>query len=234
MTPKSNQTIERHYFELFRRVYPLPEGQVKYEDRPDIIIEGPRRVGIELTNFFLERGSLPESEQNQKTIREDVLKQAQRIYLTEGRKPIEISFSFNKNHPIGKKKKLISTIVDLGRRLEAFETGEVSKHLFEDIQELSFVYVNSTLYSDPKWRSFQVYTVPIMSVQRLTDILREKENKAKNYSKCDAYWLLVVVNFINPAQDQEIRVDGIKLKSDIYEKIIVYKTAFEHVIEVKG
>jgi hypothetical protein len=234
MTPKSNQTIERHYFELFRRVYPLPEGQVKYGDRPDIIIEGPRKVGIELTNFFLERGRIPESEQNQKTIREDVLKQAQRIYLTEGRKPIEISFSFNKNHPIQKKKKLISKIVDLGRRLEAFETGEVSKHLLEDIQELSFVYVNSTLYSDPKWRSFQVYTVPIMSVQRLTDILREKENKAKNYSKCDAYWLLVVVDFINPAQDQEIRVDGIKLKSDIYEKIIVYKTAFEHVIEVRG
>lgn len=233
MTPKSNQTIEHHYFELFRRVYPLPEGQIKYGDRPDIIVEGPRRVGIELTNFFLKRGSLPESEQNQKRIREDVLKQAERRYLTEGGKPIKIIFSFNNNHPIQKKKKLISQIADLGRRLETFETGEVSRHLFEDIQELSLVYINST-QNDPKWISLQVYTQPIMSVQRLTDILREKENKAKSYTKCDAYWLLVVVNFINPAQDQEIRVDGIKLKSDIYEKIIVYKTAFEHVIEVKG
>jgi hypothetical protein len=58
-----NAEIEKHYFEMFRRVYPLPEGAIIYGDKPDVIIEGEKRVGIEITNFFLEDGSLSESEQ---------------------------------------------------------------------------------------------------------------------------------------------------------------------------
>jgi hypothetical protein len=77
MAAKSNQRIERHYFELFRKIYRLPNGQVKYGDKPDVIIEGERRLGIEVTNFYLERGEIPQSEQNQMRIREDVLKKAQ-------------------------------------------------------------------------------------------------------------------------------------------------------------
>jgi hypothetical protein len=52
MALKSNQKIERHYFELFRRIYPLPIGQVKYGDKPDVIINGPTRVGIEVNQFM--------------------------------------------------------------------------------------------------------------------------------------------------------------------------------------
>lgn len=149
---------------------------------------------------------------------------------------IEISFSFNKDQPIlnKEKEKLISKIVDLAHRIDAFQTGGISKRLLEDIPELSFVYLNSNLYSDPKWKTCQLYDGQIMSVPRLEEILREKEKKAKNYSKCDAYWLLVVIDFINPAMDQEIPDEGVELRSDVYEKIIVYKTAFEHVLEFKG
>jgi hypothetical protein len=52
MTRRSNQEIERYYFDLFRSVYPLPEGQIKYGDKPDVIIEGQRKIGIEVTNLF--------------------------------------------------------------------------------------------------------------------------------------------------------------------------------------
>jgi hypothetical protein len=71
-----------------------------------------------------------------------------------------------------------------------------------------------------------------MSLERLTDVLRSKEKKAKYYTPCDDYWLLVVVDFINPAQDQEIRIDNIKLQSGVFEKIIIYKTAFKHLLEI--
>lgn len=64
------------------------------------------------------------------------------------------------------------------------------------------------------------------------DVLRVKEKRSEQYIPCDAYWLLVVVDFINSAQDQEIRVDNIKLQSNVFEKIIIYKTAFEHLVEV--
>jgi len=231
MARNSNQRIERHYFELFRKVYPLPDGEVKYGDKPDVILCGNRRLGIEVTNFYLEKGELPESEQNQRRIREDVVKKAQQKYMNEGGK-FEISFSFNKEQPIRGKKELIPKIVDVIFKLENSRIGGISKYFIKDIPELDFIYINPTTYSDPEWRLIQVYEGQIMSMPRLTEIVKEKEKKAKNYIKCDGYWLLVVVDFIDSAQDQEIQVEGVKLKSDVYEKIIVYKTAFEHILEL--
>ena len=78
----------------------------------------------------------------------------------------------------------------------------------------------------------QVYNVPVMSRERLLDIVRSKERRANKYEKCDAYWLLVVVDFMDFAQDQEIRIDGFdKIQTDVFEKVIVYKTLFGHVLE---
>jgi hypothetical protein len=231
MPSTSNQRIERHYFELFRRIFQLPNGQVKYGDKPDVIIEGKKRIGIEVTRFFLERGELPQSEQNQRRIRENVIKKAHHKYMEKGGK-YEISFSFDKDYPIRDSKNLISKIVDVIFKLEASRTGAISKYFLNDIPELSFMYINPNMYTDPQWRITQLHDVQLMSVSRLKDIVREKENKAKNYNKCDAYWLLVVVDFIDPAQDQEIQIDGVELRSNFYEKIIIYKTAFEHVLEL--
>jgi hypothetical protein len=113
---KSNQEIEHHYFELFRRIYPLPDGEVTYEDKPDIII-GERRLGIEVTIFYLEEGDDSESEQKQRNIRKVVLKRAHQKYIGKGGKH-EINFSFNKDYPIRDIQKLASKIVDVMCRLE--------------------------------------------------------------------------------------------------------------------
>jgi hypothetical protein len=60
-----------------------------------------------------------------------------------------------------------------------------------------------------------------------------KESKAADYAPCDAYWLLIVVDWADPAQDQEITTTGLKLPSEVFEKIIVYKPGFEDIAEVK-
>jgi hypothetical protein len=114
------------------------------------------------------------------------------------------------------------------------ETGQIGKDYFQDIPEVYFVYLNANEYEDAKWRVVQVYKVPRMSRNRLTEIVREKEIQSRTYKKCDAYWLVVVVDFINAAQDQEIQIDNFeKIESNVFEKIIVYKTLFGHVLEVK-
>ncbi len=64
MAKISNKEIEKNYFELFRKKYSLPLGQIEYGDKPDVIIYGPKKIGIEITNFYLEDGSLSKSEQN--------------------------------------------------------------------------------------------------------------------------------------------------------------------------
>jgi hypothetical protein len=229
MSQTSNKEIEQYCFEKFRKAYPLPNGCITYGDKPDVIIEGPRKIGIEITRFFIENGNLLESEQNQRKVRKDVIRRAHKIYLDEGRKPIEITFEFNKNNPIRNNQKLITKIVELGRRLETNKTGIISRSLFDDIPELDFVYVNATVYINTEWRIVQTYTGSIMSREKLAEIVREKEQNARDYQKCDAYWLLIVVDFMDRAQDQAIWPEGLveQIKSEIFKKIIVYRTGFD-------
>jgi len=230
----SNQDIERHYFEMFLKDYPLPPGTIIYDDSPDVIVEGERRIGIEITNFFREEGSLSESEQAQRKLRDKVVSEAQRVYQAGNGKKIEITFGFDKANPIRDQKKLVRKLVELAKHIEKWETGEITKDTFKAIQELSFVYLNAKEYEDARWRVVQVHHVPVMSRDRLIDIVRDKEIRANKYKKCDAYWLLVVVDFINSAQDQEIQIDGFdKIQTEIFEKVIIYKSLFGHILEAK-
>ncbi len=201
---------------------------------PDVILEGERRIGIEITNFFREKGSLLESEQVQIKLREKVVSKAQRIYQTENGKKIEISFGFDKANSIRDQEKLIRELVYLAKQIEKWETGVIRKDIFKAVPELSFVYLNTKGYEDARWRVVQVYNVPTMSRDRLVEIVRDKEVRAKKYKKCDVYWLVVVVDFINPAQDQEIELDNFdKIQTETFEKVIVYKTPFGHILEAK-
>ena len=230
----SNQDIEKYYFEKFCKDYPLPLGTITYDDSPDVIIKGERQIGIEITNFYLEKGSHPESEQVQSKLREKAVSEAQRIYICENGKKIEITFGFDEAKPIQDKKKLIRNLVDLAKKLEKCGTGKVRKALYKTISELCFVYLNTEEYEDAKWRVMQVYDAPTMSRDRLVEIVRDKEVRAIKYKKCDAYWLLVVVDFINRAQDQEIEFDNFdKIQTKTFEKVIVYKTLFGHILEAK-
>jgi hypothetical protein len=232
MSKPSNQEIEKHYFEMFRTHYPLPPGTIIYKDAPDVILDGVRKIGIEITNFFLEDGSISESEQTQKGMREKVVSSAQQTYQAENGRNFEITFGFNKANPIRDQKTLIANIVQLAKNIEGNKTGQVRKDVFKAIPELSFVYLNTREYTDAMWKVVQVYNGPVMSRDRLAEIVQSKERRANKYEKCDAYWLLVVVDFMNFAQDQEIRIDGFdKIQTDVFEKVIVYKTLFGHVLE---
>lgn len=228
----TNQEIEKHYFEMFHKRHPLPPGTIVHGDSPDVIIEGPRRIGIEITRFFLEEGSLPQSEQRQRELRDEVVSKAQDLFENGNR--IEITLGFDKANPIRDKNKLIKAIVELAKGLQGRNTGEVRRDFYKAIPELSFVYLNTQEYDDAKWRIVQVYTGQIMSRDRLLDIVKDKEKCAVQYKACDAYWLLVVVDFFDRAQDQEIQIDDFPpIQSEVFEKVIIYKTVFGHILEAK-
>jgi hypothetical protein len=84
-----------------------------------------------------------------------------------------------------------------------------------------------------RWKVGQSHSPGLMSTKRLNEIISEKEAKAQNYAPCDVYWLLIVVDFIDSAQEQEIRIDGLAVQSDMFQKIIIYKTGFEHIVELE-
>ena len=136
MPKKSNKEIEEHYFEMFRRDYHLPVGSICYGDKPDVILNGERKIGVEITNLFLEEGNLPESEQVQREAREKVVSEAQRIYQEGHGKKIELTFGFTNAKPIRDKRKFVKNIVSLAKRVEGCETGHLSRDIFKDIPEL--------------------------------------------------------------------------------------------------
>jgi len=234
MAKRSNQENEQYYFDMFRKDYQLPEGTIVHGDEPDVILEGSRKIGIEITNFFLENGAQPESEQVQQRAREAAVSKAQRNYLSGGGKRIELSFSFDKAAPIRDQGKLARRIAAVAKNIDGLRTGSIRKDLFKDIPELSSVYLIANEYGDPKWRVVQCYSGQLMSMEKLHAIVSAKENKSKHYKPCDAYWLIIVVDFIDPAQDQEILIDGFrKITSTVFEKVMIYKTHFGQVVKAK-
>lgn len=234
MVRKSNKEIERYYFEKFRGDYLLPAERIVYTDKPDVILEGERKIGVEITNFYIDEGESGESEQVQSDWRGKVISKAQQIYLANGGKRIELSFGFDKAQPIRDKAQLAKAMAELARRIEGRITEVINKEIFKEIPEISFVYLNPKEYEDAEWRVVQCYSGSLMSRKRLVEIVRAKEEQVRHYQPCDAYWLLVVVDFMNRAQDQEIRIDDFeKIDSNIFEKVLVYKTLFGHVLEAK-
>jgi hypothetical protein len=235
MRATRNQIIERRYFERFRKAYSLPTGQVGHGDKPDVTLTGERTIGIEVTRFYLQPGSCLESKQQQRPLRDAVVEQAQALYRAQGGKAVELYISFDTSVAITPRRtrKLAQELAGLAKRIDGRPSGEVERAEFETIPEVSFVYFNKEEYPDARWSAGGVHTVRLMSEKALEAIVRDKEAKSTNYAPRDAYWLLVIAEAMDPAQEQEIRIDGLNISSQVFEKIIVYNPLFGHVVEAK-
>jgi hypothetical protein len=232
----SNHEIERHYFEKFRAVYSLPSGDIDYGDKPDIILKGTRTIGIEVTRFYLASGNDFDSEQRQKPLRDVIVKEAQKLYQGANGRGIELWIGFDPTMPItsDRKKALPMEIADLAKRMDRKNINELFQPLLPKPPEINAVYFTGDDYTDPHWRVFQGSSLTHMSVDALEEIVRSKEIKANQYKPCDSYWLLVVVDWMDSAQEQEIRVDNLNIRSDIFERIFVYKPGYDHIVEAKS
>lgn len=233
MSRPSNQAIECHYFEQFKAHFPIPPGKLVYGDKPDVIIEGERRIGVEIANLYLADGGDPTSEQTQRRFRQEVLKRAQNSYLAAGGKAIELTVAFDPIHPIRDKTSVASALAIAAKSIDQLPVGLVNRARFTEIPELWSIYHNPIEYPDAVWRTSQIYTVPSLSLSRLAEIVEEKHRKLRSYRSCDAYWLLLVVDFADSAQDQDIGWPDPDLSlASKFEKIIVYKPQFAQWVEV--
>jgi hypothetical protein len=238
MTPrlpkKTTRDIERHYFEKFSKTYKLPHGAVEYADKPDILVRGERTTGIELTRFYLQPGGSLGSEQKQKPLRDGVISDAHKLHRNAGGKQFELTIGFETDRPItsARRKILPKELAAFAATISANKSGALDPELFEAMPEISTIYLNSKEYDDAKWRVCQVYSVDLMSPTELEKIVREKESKAAEYLLCDDYWLLIIVDGMDNAQEQEISAQRIKIASNVFQRIIVYKPGFEDILEV--
>lgn len=232
---KANSEIERYYFERFRKVYDLPSGTVCYADKPDVLLKGERKtIGIEITRFYIDSNCEERSEQRQRPLREKIVSEAHQLYLEGGGKNISLMVGFNLDSPIktNSKRNLTHNLFLFEKKYESQSTGDFYSCSFPDMPEINFIWLDSKTRSDCAWRCSQVYSFREMSSSRLKDIIADKELKAANYASCNSYWLLIVVDGSDRAQDQEISKDNLSFSSKVFEKIILYRTVFEEVFEL--
>jgi hypothetical protein len=213
----TNRDTERHYFERFQKAYRLPLGEISYADKPDVVVKGARTIGIEITNFYLEPGGEEGSEQRQRPRRYEVASKAHSLYLAAGGKGIELTIGYNPEKPITSlsRKTLPQKIAAFAASVDTQPSGAFYADSFPDMPEIESIWLNSKEGPDAKWvRPGQVYSYEEMSAAKLKAIVAEKESKALHYASCDAYWLLIVVDWVDSAQDQEITTTGQKLSSE--------------------
>jgi len=229
-----NAQIEQHYFEQFRKDYQLPEGEVVYTDKPDVIVKGRKaHLGIEVTRLFIKPGTDMASMQVQHGRQERVLKQAQLNFVRNGGRGLELSIDFNPDFPILEIDRTALALSTLANHLVGRQSGLINKELFRHIESVRSVYLNSSEYPETKWHLTQVFSVPELSLDRLLDVVKEKSSKLSEYQICDQYWLLLIVDFMDPAQNQNLPSQTISLNvKTAYKKILIYKPQFREVVEL--
>jgi hypothetical protein len=224
--------IERYYFEQFRKHFPVPDGQVIYADKPDVRVHGDRTLGVEIVRLYLTHGGNPESEQRQSALRSQVLAKAQELHEERGERKIELHIDFDPATPITDVQDAAKRLAHLARQIQ-HELTLLSGHSTEIRHGLRFVYHNAIAYPDAKWRNIQSYAVNPVNPDRLRVVVDEKIAKAKQYEACDELWLLIIVDFMDRAQDQDLTLpDDLKLSAKPFDRVLLYKPQFRQVVEV--
>ncbi len=232
LTP--HQLAEQSYFQIFAQHYNLPPGRIEYSDKPDVLIYGERKIGVELAHIYKKCGKYSASEQVQNQSRMSVIKAAERLFLERGGRKIELWIDFDPQYPIQIIDKTANDLANVALEIAGFMEGHTSYGEFEKVPELRFLTHNGKEYADSKWKLLQGHEVPNLSVERVKELVAQKTKKLQNYHPCDAYWLLLVVEFWDPAQDQDIewpQNESVGLTP--FEKILIYKPQFRQVSVVR-
>ena len=233
MKLSEKQTLERRYFELFIQHYALPTGAIEYDDKPDVIINGERKLGVEIVRLYKADGRGRQSEQAQSLGRVQVIELAERLYLSRGGRKIELWIDFDPQHPITCIKETAEGLALIASQVSSEIDGHRSYSAFEATPEVRFLYHDGKEHPESKWGSVQGHDVPALSVTRVKELVQQKIKRIRGYKPCDAYWLLLIVDFWDPAQDQDIHWPaGESVGPTLFERVLIFKPPFEQVVEV--
>ncbi len=228
MTRPAQKQQERDYLKHFlKNKFASTKYSVFKDDseKPDFIIHlNNKKIGIELTNLYKGDGSNSYSERSKIAKRIDVINRAQKIYLKSESKNFEYNFNFDLNFPISNNKKISKKLaVSLEKTMKIANLPNLFG--LEDCEEIKSVYCNFEEYEQPKWKLAQVYDVPNIDINNLLFVVDQKKSKLDSYEICDEQWLLIIIEFWDPAQDQQFSLEGKEFVASPFDKIFIYKPA---------
>lgn len=241
-----NKELEKHYLDQFVKTYhSFPEGSIVPSERPDFIVrQGNRNIGIELCRLYKDSRDDSLSIQAQKSWKANLLKRACELFEKESNEKYRVFISFEERTAIQKNNiDEISTFISqkIIEKIKSIKPKEGSPIILGewDLQPcnniVSMIQVyDFSKYNDYSWTQNNVFNVEVVNSDNLAKIIGEKETLREDYQKCDEMWLLVVIDFWDLAMDQSIPTGfNLKIRNSKFDRIFLFKTIEEEVIEVK-
>ena len=230
---KTKKEVEKYYLEKFSALVNIDSANCEQCDppKPDFIINGEKKLGIEITNYHFIDGSLPFSERVQTARRQAIANLANKMYLENGHRNLKIFLGFN---TIDRANKIIAEdICAFVRAHQDLPTGDLTYYAKHAIPEIAYLYLYSNVHSTYDWQVSQVHDVSLIDNSRLLSIIQSKE--LKHYEGCDSVWLVVVMDMMDPSQEQEINESSLlQVQSKKFDKIFLYKTVYEKIYIIGG
>lgn len=250
MKKSSNQNVkekmEMDYFNRFMKVFShVPKGHIEKSEEPDVKIydeTGRCVLGVEITNLYLKHGSDRTSEQQQVVFREQLIFAAQEMYEKRGLPKYQLLFDFDPDFPVfwyrsdAKNQSLVKRLIDcIEDFLIVVKPEKGYRKPFDSFPELSFLHVFRKPENEKMlWEIQQSYDIPRLHPEIITRAIHEKTRRLEHYQDCDQYWLLIVIDSWEPAQDQDIpRSFSMSVEQTPFEKIFVYKIFTGEVLEIQ-
>lgn len=196
-----NEVEEKSILNRFKSNFSaFPEGEIEQSDQPDFIVDGTRKIGIEITQIFqdqenLEGSILRRTETYQRLLLEDIID-----VLRDRKSPICL-LDISLNH-------LNFTTWIKPKTLAKRCANEICKNLPKDSDFSNFTL---TIQNEGQLPDF-IYDLTIWFSSSLTDfeyvessggvgmiltneklqfVLNKKEKLLKAYKECDEYWLII-------------------------------------------
>lgn len=237
MTKKRQKIFESHYLYAFKKHFSeFPSGEILAGEEPDFVVDDPnsgRSCGIEVANFYISDGSDFKSEQRQKAARVRLLRKIEKDYSTVASQPYVFYIDFDPRMPILDDLNRHKEIVHAIRNLVSSKTKVSLYRPFVQFPEIRHIYAELKSGSVSEWNLNQVYEVPLVDWSRVSTIIEGKSNKVKSYQPCDRYWLLLVIESWDPAQDQVFPNNvSQNLVISPFERVFIYKTVTNEVVEL--
>src|SRR5262245_11589957 len=190
----ANKAQERALLETARKLYPwFPPGEIFEHETPDfLLVDGPDRVGIEVTQLFQPAKHGAQYPPHQ------VARFHQRVMeIAEGRaealSPLDVLVYFSYRHHMKDAAVSAQALIDF---VQTHPCG--TYQMLDGIPHgFSVVRIAEPLANHiPRWRCFDSGETLAVTQEMLTAVIREKNKRVRAYrANVDRVWLLVASSF---------------------------------------
>lgn len=208
-----NKPRERFYLQALRDGgADVPVGQALEPEPPDfVLLDGERRLGIEMTVFHPAPSTGQHPHQEQQSLKERVVNIAEQLHHQDGGQALYVGVYFNPNNPLTKK-----MVQPLARLLaDAVMNYPVPESMCETAVEIpwsnrplgvSGILIHGSVDGvDRLWSPDAGGWVVQVTSQQVAEVVRKKAQREPLARKqCDDLWLVIVNDDFSGAAPSEI------------------------------